>query len=64
MINLYNNIEIIRIINVIIICSSLFMSIVLLKVSKDKSYLALLLIYIVEISLNIFLIKYNYEDIA
>lgn len=61
--NLYNNIEIIDTLNLVIMFSVPFICIVLYKLSKDLSYISISVIYLVEIILNVFIIKYNYLDL-
>lgn len=61
--NLYNNIEMIDTLNLGIIFSIPFICVVLYRLSKDLSYLSICIIYLVEILLNVFTIKYNYIDL-
>lgn len=62
--NLYNNIETINALNIGIMFSIPFICTLLYKLSKDLSYLSVSVIYLVEILLSVFIIKYEYLNIS
>lgn len=62
--NLYNNIEIVKVLNITLMLSVPFICLALYKVSKELSYLCIFLIYVVEVVLYLLVLKYDYMNVS